>query len=65
MIDKIKPKIVKMFKSGFCIRRVVRRHCAMSYCPECGSMNLNIKYAYTENGNAFCKDCGYFPIFLK
>lgn len=29
MLDKIKSKIIEMYKSGFCIRRVIRR-----YAPE-------------------------------
>lgn len=37
----------------------------MPRCPKCGSYRLNTKYAYTEHGNAFCEDCGYFPIYIR
>jgi len=32
MLDKIKSKISKMYKSGFCIRRVIRRYTPGEKC---------------------------------
>jgi predicted RNA-binding Zn-ribbon protein involved in translation (DUF1610 family) len=43
-------------------RKLKKRKEALNIkCPECGSYNINIDHMFS-GGNAFCRDCGFFPI---